>query len=121
MMAAEERDRELTEREGERQETAEGDNSQDHISPFLQFSISIPLHLADFEQPALELQALRAAQHHLAVPLELQQVVEVPGGARVADLQRRVDLGPRDGQLRNQVSQGASRLDHAQVHVDRKV
>ena len=94
----------MSERERDRGEVGASSHkphSQDHVSPLLQLSICISLHLANLVQPALHLEALRAAQHHLAAPLVPEQVLKVPGGAWVADLQHRVDLGSRDGQLRN--------------------
>ena len=94
----------MSERERDRGEvgaSCQKPHSQDHVSPLLQLSISISLHLPNSVQPALHLQPLCAAQHHLAAPLVPEQVLKVPGGSRVADLQHRVDLGSRDGQLRN--------------------
>ena len=45
----------------------------------------LPSH-ADLEQAALELDARRSREHHLAAPLELKQVLQVPGATRVAQL-----------------------------------
>ena len=62
--------------------------SHDDVSPLNQLPLVVPMDMGDLEEPPLQLQALGAAQYHLAAPLELEEVVQVPGRARMEDAQR---------------------------------
>ena len=64
--------------------------SHHNVIPLLQRPDTVSKHLSDLEQATLELQARRRGEHHLATPLELEQVLQVPGHERMAQLKGHV-------------------------------
>ena len=72
-------------------------NSHYYVGYLHQPPVSVPLYLRDFEEAPFELQSLGTAQHDLAAPLELEKVVQVPGGAWMNQVQGIRDLDPWGG------------------------